>query len=107
MLRTIETILQWLSELSPLIERIANNDPDLARQLKRASRSVALNAGEGMYARGRSKTAIFARALAEMREAFTALEVSVRLCYLRALSPVFEDRCRHILATLYKLSYPS
>ena len=43
MLRIYETILECLSELSPLIERITHHDPDLARQLKRASRSVALN----------------------------------------------------------------
>jgi hypothetical protein len=42
-----------------------------------------------------------------MRESYSALEVGVRLRYLRALPPEFEDRCRHILATLYRLSYPS
>jgi len=107
MLRIYNVILDWLSELAPLIERIAHHDPDLARQLKRASRGVALNTGEGMYARGRTKTAAYNRALGEMRESFAALEVSVRLRYLRALAPAFEDRCRHILGTLYKLSYPS
>jgi four helix bundle protein len=107
MLRIYETILDWLSELSPWIERIAHHYPDLARQLKRGSRSVALNTAEGMYARGRTKTAAYNRPLGEMRESYRALEVSVRLCYLRVLAPAFEDRCRHILATLYRLSYPS
>jgi len=39
--------------VSPLIGRIARHDPDLARQLRRASASVVLNTAEGMYARGR------------------------------------------------------
>jgi hypothetical protein len=33
MLRIYDTILDWLSELPPWIERIAHHDPDLARQL--------------------------------------------------------------------------
>ena len=107
MLRIYEVILEWLSELAPLIERIAHHDPDLARQLERASRSVALNTAEGMYARGRSKTAAYNTALREMRESYSALEVSVRLRYLRQLAPAFEDRSRHILGTLYRLSYPA
>jgi four helix bundle protein len=107
MLRIYPVILEWLAELAPLIERIAHHDPDLARQLKRSSRSVALNTAEGMYARGRTKTACYNTALREMRESFAALEVSVRLRYLQALVPTVESRSRHIIGTLYKLSFPT
>ena len=107
MLRIYNVILDWLSELAPLIERIAHHDPDLARQLKRASRSVALNTAEGMYARGRTKTACYNTALREMREAYSALEIGVRLRYLRELTPPFEDRSRRILGTLHRLCYPA
>jgi four helix bundle protein len=106
MLRIYNVILDWLSDLAPLIERVAHHDPDLARQLKRSSRSVALNTAEGMHARGRSRTASYNIALREMREAYAALEISVRLRYLRELAPALEDRSRRILGTLYRLSYP-
>ena len=34
MLRIYPDILNWLSALVPLIEKIADHDPDLAKQLK-------------------------------------------------------------------------
>ena len=54
MLKLYPVILDFVSNVSPLIGRIARNDPDLARQLRRASTAVAFNTAEGMYARGPS-----------------------------------------------------
>ena len=52
-------ILTFVADVHPLIGRIARHDPDLARQLRRASTSVVLNTAEGMYARGRQRTACY------------------------------------------------
>jgi len=41
MLRIYEDVLEWLSALVPLIDQISRHDPDLAKQLKRASRATA------------------------------------------------------------------
>src|SRR5437016_2648829 len=107
MLRIYPVILSFVEEVSPLVGRTARHDPDLARQLRRASTAVALNTAEGMYARGRSRTHCYGIALREMRESYAALEVSVRLRYIAPLPEPFEERIGQILGTLVRLSFPS
>ena len=53
MLNIYSVILSFVADVAELTPRIAHHDPDLARQLRRASASTALNTAEGMYARGR------------------------------------------------------
>ncbi|HVW28947.1 MAG TPA: four helix bundle protein [Polyangiaceae bacterium] len=106
MLRIYNVILSFIDDVASLVPRIAHHDPDLARQLRRAASSVALNVAEGFSARGRSRVACYNVALREMRESYTALEIAVRLRYLPPLGEKLEARCQHILATLYKLSFP-
>jgi four helix bundle protein len=106
MLVIYSVILSFVEDVALLTPRIAHHDPDLARQLRRASSSAALNCSEGMYARGRSRTACYNIALREMRESYAALEVAVRLRYLSPLPEGLEDRIQRILGTLYRLSFP-
>ena len=106
MLNIYPVILSFVADVAELTRRIAHHDPDLARQLRRASASVALNCAEAMYARGRSRTACYNISLREMRESYAALEVSVRLLYLPPLTAELEDRIQRILGTLYRLSFP-
>ena len=106
MLNIYPVILSFVSDVYPLIQRIALHDPDLAKQLRRASSGVALNTAEGMYARGRQRTLSYNIALREMRESYAALEVSVRLGYIAPLPSALEERVAHILGTLVRLSFP-
>ena len=46
MLNIYPVILDFVSDIAALIPRIAHHDPDLARQLRRSSASVVLNACE-------------------------------------------------------------
>ena len=106
MLDIYSVILSFVADVAELTPRIAHHDPDLARQLRRASSAVALNCAEGMYARGRSRTACYNIALREMRESYAALEVAVRLRYLPPLAAEPEGRIQRILGTLFRLSFP-
>jgi four helix bundle protein len=67
MLHIYNVILSFVEDVGSLVPRIAHHDPDLARQLRRAASSVALNTSEGYVARGRSKSACYNVALREMR----------------------------------------
>ena len=106
MLRIYAVILSFVEDVALLVPRIAHHDPDLARQLRRSSASVALNLSEGMYARGRSRTACYNVALREMRESYAALEVAVFLQYMPPLREELERASQQILGTLYRLSFP-
>src|SRR5690349_6944964 len=106
MLHIYPVILSFVADVALLIPRIAHHDPDLARQLRRASSAVVLNTSEGMYARGRSRMACYNIALREMRESYAALEVSVLLGYLPPLEETLAHRVQRILGTLYRLSFP-
>jgi four helix bundle protein len=106
MLNIYPVILSFVADVAPLTARIGRHDADLARQLRRASSAVVLNTAEGMHARGRSRMHCYSIALREMRESYAALEVSVLLRYLPPLDAALEDRIQHILATLYRLSFP-
>jgi len=106
MLEIYPVILSFVADAAELTPRIAHQDPDLARQLRRAASSVALNASEAMYARGRSRTACFNTALREMRECYAALEIAVLLRYLPPLPAELEDRIQRVIGTLYRLSFP-
>ncbi len=106
MLGIYSDMLDWLEELAALLDQIARYDPDLAKQLRRASRAVVLNTAEGMDARGRNKSAKYTVALCEMRESHAALEVSVRLRYIEPLDVSFADKSQKIIGTLYRLAHP-
>jgi hypothetical protein len=61
MLRIYPIVLEVLKQLQPALRRIEVQDRDLARQLRRASASIALNLGEGMYSRGQNRHARYLR----------------------------------------------
>src|ERR1700720_105294 len=87
MLRIYDTSLDVISELRPVIRSIQRHDGDLAKQLRRAIASVALNIAEGSYARGQSRPALYQVALGSAKESKACLDVALRLGYLESIDP--------------------
>ena len=62
MLKIYPVVLEVVRGVRPVIEALERKDPDLARQMRRAASSVALNLCEGMGSRGKNRGARYERA---------------------------------------------
>jgi four helix bundle protein len=103
MLNIYPIVLETLSALRGSIAQIERRDSDLARQLRRAGASIALNLGEGMYSRGRNRTARYHTALGSARETLACLEVAQALGYLAAIDADVGARLNRVIGTLVRL----
>ena len=103
MLKIYNTMLTTLSALRPAIEQIERCDSDLARQMRRASTSVALNIAEGSYARGRNRAALYQVALGSAKETRACLDVALALGYLETVDGTAMSNLSSICAVLYRL----
>jgi four helix bundle protein len=100
-------MIEMVKSVAGLSRKVAEHDPDLARQMKRSSSSVPLNAVEGWHAYGGNRTVRFNSAMREARETITALEISVACGYLRQAEIEHDlDRLDHFAAAMWKLSKP-
>jgi four helix bundle protein len=104
MLRIYEVILEVVKALGPVMREVERKDPDLARQMRRAASSVALNTSEGMYSRGKNRGARYHTAMGSMRETLACIEVSQALGYVDAVDAALLDSIGRIMATLTKLT---
>jgi four helix bundle protein len=65
-----------------MLKQIARHDPDLARHLRRAASSVALNLGEGSYVGGGLERARFRTALGSLAEVKSGVMVAEAFGYV-------------------------
>ena len=86
----------------PIVTRIAEHDPDLARQLRRAVTSVPLNVAEGCGVYGGNRRLRFGTALGSVREVRAALDVAEALGYCERHSKL-DASVHHVTAVLVKL----
>ena len=102
MLRIYSFILEVLQKVAPLEARIRKHDPDLARQLRRAASSIALNCAEATGSQGGNVKARFHTALGSTYETRACLDVAEVFGYAEIDTQLRDDLDR-IGATLYRL----
>ena len=104
--RILDHIVDTIGRIHRLCRRVARQDSALAKQMREASSSVGLNAGEGLYARAGNRTKSLEVAMNSGREVILGLRISGAAGYLDAATVASEvDAIDRIVATLYKLAY--
>jgi four helix bundle protein len=102
MLRIYGVILEVLKELPPVVAAIELHDKDLARQLRRAATSIALNCSEGSGSNGGTRRERYRNALGSARETGACLDAALALGYLEAVDASLLDRLDHVRAVLVR-----
>ena len=102
MLRIYTTIIDVLRGLRPIVSQIEVHDRDLARQLRRAAASIALNTSEGSGCSGGTRRERYRNALGSARETGACLDVALALGYLDEVDAKLLDALDHVRATLVK-----
>ena len=102
----LDVTLLFLSALAEVDARLVRRDPDLARQLRRAGSSIALNLAEGRKRAGRDQLHLYRVAAGSAAEVTTALDIALAWRHVtpaqRAALDATLDRVR---AMLYKLTH--
>ena len=104
MLRIYDVVLQMVAGVAGIAEEIERKDVDLARQMRRAAQSVALNTGEGMGNAGGHKRQRYQTALGSAREVKACMDVAKALRYVAVINDVTLDQLSQVTGTLVKLS---
>jgi four helix bundle protein len=102
MLRIYTVILEVLRELKPVVAAIESHDRDLARQLRRAATSIALNTSEGSGSHGGTRKERYRNALGSARETGACLDAALALGYVVAIDASLLDRLDHVRAVLVR-----
>ena len=105
-LRIVDDIVNMVARVHGLARLVARHDSDLARQMKRSSASVGLNAGEGLHGRSGNRTSRLETAMCSGRETIFALRISAACGYLdTGGAEAAADDLDRIVAILYKLAH--
>ena len=100
--RIYTVILEVLKDLPPVVSAIELHDKDLARQLKRAATSIALNCSEGSGSHGGTRRERYRNALGSARETGARLDAALALGYLESVDASLLDKLDHVQAVLVK-----
>jgi four helix bundle protein len=103
MLRVYEEVLEVVRSMKDVLVEIERRDADLARQVRRAAASVALNIAEANGSRGGNRRVRFSTALGSMRETLAGLQVAGAFGYVEVGEDV-PRKIDRICAALYSLA---
>ncbi|KYF54197.1 hypothetical protein BE08_32955, partial [Sorangium cellulosum] len=106
MLRIYDVVLKMIAGLATVAEQIERRDSDLARQMRRAAASVALNTAEGMGNTAGHKRQRYQTALGSAREVMACVDVARALRYVTEVDAATVDHLDHVIATLVRLVRP-
>jgi four helix bundle protein len=104
MLRVYEDMIGALRTMRGMVEAIERRDPDLGRQLRRASSSVVLNMAEGSGSFGRMRTARYRTALGSARETVACLRVAEAYGYVDAMPEGLLGTMDRVVGTLVRVA---
>ena len=101
----LEAALELIALLREPHARIRQHDPDLAKQIRRAASSIALNLGEGERRRGRDRIQHYRIAAGSARETQVALRVAAAWGYVdEATGRSASDTLDEILRMLWRIT---
>jgi four helix bundle protein len=103
MLRIYSIVIEVVRGLRPVIKDIEEHDRDLARQLRRAAASIALNVSEGSGSHGGTRLERYRNALGSARETGACLDVAIALGYVECVDQALLDRLDRVRAVLAKI----
>ena len=103
MLRIYGVMIETLGSMKGVMGQIQERDRDLARQLRRAASSVALNLAEGSGSKGGTRMERYRNALGSAREVGACLDVAEALGYVAVVDPQVRAGLRQVQGTLVRV----
>ena len=104
MLRIYQDMLHAIGAMRPLIGAIAQEDGDLANQLRRAASSVALNLAEGSGSFGGVRRSRYRTALGSARETLACLQTAQAFGYVGRIDETLLQDMHRVIGTLVRVA---
>ena len=107
MFDVLESILEIIRLVRPIEDQVKRRDPDLARQIRRATNGVLLNASEANQRTGGDRLYLFRSSRGSASELTDGLRAAVAWGYLADEQiAAIEPKLDRVRAILWRLAHP-